>query len=188
MINLYESELRSILPDYLKNEIKAQAFCYAVDRQIKKLLDICNKLTIWSDIKNVNTDLLDYLSNELRTQYYDPDLNETIKRQLVSNTMIWYQKAGTVKAVEELINAVMGSGEVKEWYQYEGSPHHYKVRTPNITITEDNINGFNEMIQKIKRKTAILDAIEITLDSSIDNLCGFSISTGDFITIKQEVE
>lgn len=188
MINLYESELRSILPNYLKTDVKAQAFCYAVDRQIQKILDICLKLGIWSDINNVDAGLIDYLANELRTQYYDIELSESIKRQLVSNTMIWYQKAGTVKAVEELITAVLGAGEIMEWYQYNGQPHHYKVRSPNIAINEDNIHEFNNMVEKIKRKTAVLDIIEITMDASMDDIYGFTVSTGDFITINQEVE
>lgn len=188
MINLYESELKQIFPDYLKKDLKAQAFGYALDNQIKKILQVVRKLVIWSDLKNVDVSLLDYMANELRTQYYDGELDESIKRQLVSNTLLWYKKAGTVKAVEELITTVMGYGEVKDWHQYDGQPHHYKVRTPNVTTTEEDIQSFNEMIQKIKRKTAVLDAIEISLESSIDDLYGFTMHTGDFITIKQEVE
>lgn len=188
MINLYESELKQIYPNDLKKDLKAQAFGFAFDNQIKKIIECCSKLVIWSDLKNIDVSLLDYMANELRTQYYDGDLDESIKRQLVSNTLLWYKKAGTVRAVEELITTVMGSGEVKDWHQYDGQPHHYKVRTPNITITEDDIRWFNDMIQRIKRKTAVLDAIEITLESSIDDIYGFTMHTGDFITIKQEVE
>ncbi|MGB8452720.1 MAG: phage tail protein [Anaerocolumna sp.] len=185
MTNLYESELVSILPDYLKKDNHVKAFCYAVDKQVKKMLDKCKSLEIWSNLPEADEILLDYLAVELRTQYYSPDLNIEVKRNLITNTLIWYQKAGTVAAVNELVTAVFG-GKVSEWYEYDGLPHHFKIVTDNPNINGDSLQEFNNIISMLKRKTAILDTIEIALSAAMNTYNGFSLHTGDYITLRQE--
>lgn len=186
MINLYESELNKILPDFLKADVRVQAFCYAFDNQIKKILDRCKKIEIWSNLNNVDESLLDYLAAELRTQYYEKDLEVSVKRKLIANTLIWYQKAGTVSAVEELITVVFGEGKTEEWYEYNGEPHHFKILTGNPLISSNDLQKFNEIIEKVKRKTAILDAIEIVLTANMNTYYGFSLQTGSKIMLRQE--
>ncbi len=186
MISLYESKLESILPGYFKNEIYAQAFCHAVDKQVQKILDRCKKIGIWSNLAEADESILDYLSAELRTQYYTNDLEVEVKRNLIANTLVWYQKAGTIKAIEELITAIFGEGQVHEWHEYEGKPHHFKISTPNPNITGDTLEEFNNIISRIKRKTAILDVVEISLNATMNTYYGFTIHIGDFISLKQE--
>lgn len=186
MINLYDSHLLDILPIHLKSDAHAQAFCYAVDNQVKKLLDRSKKIAIWSDLSNVDETLLDYLAVELRTQYYSPDLEVSVKRKLIENTLIWYEKAGTVFALEELITSVFGEGQEVEWYEYGGNPYHFKIVTTNPNITGDAIQLFDSIIEQIKRKTAVLDAVEIALNATMNTYYGFAIHIGDFIFLRQE--
>ncbi len=187
MINLYESSLSSILPNYLKTDHQVNAFCYAIDNQIKKLLDKCKSLEIWSNLPDADEELLDYLAAELRTQYYTPNLNTEVKRNLVANTLIWYQKAGTVAAVEELVSALFGEGTISEWHDYDGLPHHFKIITTNPEITGDLLEKFNSVISQIKRITAILDAVEIAFSATIKTYYGFALHIHDSITVRQEV-
>lgn len=186
MISLYDSKLIRILPENLKTDHQVQAFCYALDKQIKKILDRCKKIEIWSNLTEVDESLLDYLAEELRTQYYSTDLTVEVKRQLVANTLIWYQKAGTVAAIEELITALFGEGSVKEWYEYEGVPHHFKISTSNPAITGDALQQFNDIISQIKRKTAKLDTVEINLSAIMNQYYGFRLHTGTYHTYRQE--
>lgn len=160
MINLYESELIDILPDNLKSDMHIQAFCYAFDKQIRKIIDRSKRLEIWSNLYDVDERLLDYLAAELRTQYYSPDLDVDVKRKFVSNTLIWYQKAGTVAAVQELVETLFEEGKIAEWYDYGGLPHHFKVKVVNPLIDDNNLKNFYNIIKQVKRKTAILDAFE----------------------------
>lgn len=161
MINLYDSELIKLLPNNLKSDYKVQAYCYAIDNQIKKLLDRTKKINIWSNLENVDEDLLDYLAAELRTQYYSTTLDVKTKRKLISNTLVWYLKAGTKAALEELMTTAFGQGEIKEWYEYGGEPHHFKIITENSSTVDVNAALFLNMLDSIKRKTAVLDTIEI---------------------------
>ncbi|WMJ88854.1 phage tail protein I [Anaerocolumna sp. MB42-C2] len=186
MIDLYESKLVDIVPPHTKCDPKVQAFCYAVDKQVQKILNRCKKIAIWSNLMEVDESLLDYLAAELRTQYYSTSLSVEIKRELVANTLIWYQKAGTVAAVEELVTTLFGEGKVNEWYDYDGSPHHFKIITSNPNITGDTIQEFRTVISQIKRKTAILDTVEIALSAVMNTYYGFFLHTGESITFRQE--
>lgn len=161
MISLYDSELFQVLPNNLKKDIKVQCYCYALDNQVKKILDRTKKINIWSDLENADESLLDYLATELRTQYYTPSLEVSVKRKLIANTLVWYLKAGTKAALEELMTTAFGEGEVKEWYEYDGEPHHFKIITENSSTVDTNAAIFLNMLDSIKRKTAILDSIEI---------------------------
>ena len=161
MISLYDSELIKVMPMHLRNDIKVQCYCYALDRQIKKILDRTKKINIWSDLENADEDLLDYLATELRTQYYSTTLDTETKRKLISNTLVWYLKAGTKSALEELMTTAFGQGEIKEWYEYGGKPHHFKIITENSSTVDVNAAIFLNMLDSIKRKTAVLDTIEI---------------------------
>lgn len=110
---------------------------------------------------------------------------ESLEREGV-NARRWYQKAGTVAAVDELITTVFGEGKVSEWHQYNGLPHHFKIVTENPNITGDILQEFNDIISMIKRKTAILDAVEISLNAYMNQYYGVAISVGDYITLRQE--
>lgn len=186
MISLYESELHQLLPEYLKKDLYVQAFSYAIDKQIRKLLERCKRIQIWSNLNEVDEYLLDYLAVELRTQYYSTELDAEIKRKLVSNTLLWYQKAGTVAAVEELVRVLFGEGSVKEWYEYEGLPHHFQISTTNPNITGDILYQMNFIIEQIKRKTAKLDTVEISLSAIMNAYYGFKMHTGTYVTLRQE--
>lgn len=186
MIDLYNSELIGILPSFLKQDPGAEAFCYALDRQIAKILNKIDIIKIWYNLSNADESLLDYLAAELRTQYYSTDLAVEVKQQLIANTLIWYQKAGTVAAVEELISTVFGSGKTQEWYEYNGEPHHFKVKTSNPYITPDDLQRFSEIIKNVKRRTAILDAVEIILTAAMNTYYGFKLQTGAYVNLKQE--
>lgn len=186
MINLYDSQLIQILPEFLKNDAYIKALGYALDKQVRKLLDKCKMIEIWSNLNDADEKILDYLATELRTQYYSSNLDVETKRKLVANTFMWYKKAGTKTAVEELVSILFGEGEVKEWHEYGGSPHHFKIITSNPNITDDTIDKMNNVIGQIKRKTARLDSVEINLSATMEMFQGFALHTGTYITLRQE--
>lgn len=161
MINIYDSQLKDIIPGNIKTDPKVQAFCYAFDQQIKKMIDITKKIEIWSNLSNVDEKLLDHLAVELRTQYYSTSLPIEVKRDLIKNTLSWYERSGTVAAVEELMTTAFGEGSIKEWHEYDGRPHYFKIITENSSTVDANSAVFLSMLDAIKRKTAKLESIEV---------------------------
>ena len=188
MINdgLFDYNLIDIVPSNIVDD-ETKAFMHAVDHVIiDKIYPAILKLRIWSDIFNADSNLLDYLAAESRTQYYDENLSDDIKKNLINNTLMWYQKAGTNHAIKELIGIIFGDGDIQEWDAYNGNPYHFKIVTDNPNITDDDIDQFNAIIKNVKRKSTILDKLEISMSASMNLYMGISLQVGDYINIKQE--
>ena len=136
MIKLQDSNITDILPEVFTSDPKNVALGYALQGAMRRLLEYSRTTSVYAAIDVAGDDVLDMLAAELDTQYYDVLLDVEAKRKLVKNTLIWYGKAGTPAAVEELITSVFGEGRVEEWFDYGGEPFYFKVYT-NATFTED---------------------------------------------------
>ena len=54
--------------------------------------------------------------------------------------------------------------EIEDWFDYEGEPHHFRVITENQSITAGASDKFLSVLEKVKRKSAFLDGIEVVAD------------------------
>lgn len=160
MINFFDGQITDILPFNIAEKPEVKAISYALQKGTQLLYNYAQRLYLWTDIDNQPENILDLMAAELRTQYYRQDLDIGTKRRLVKGTLSWYITAGTPEAVEELIQAVFGEGEVKEWFEYDGKPYYFKVVTSAI-LTPDISDFFIKMIQRVKNTRSHLDAVEI---------------------------
>lgn len=158
MIKLRDSNITDILPEAFTSDPQNIALGYALQRAMKRLLGYSRTTSVYSSMDAADDDVLDMLAAELDTQYYDVELDVEAKRKLVKNTLIWYGKAGTPAAVEELITSVFGEGKVEEWFDYGGEPYHFRVYT-NATFTEDMIPKFDNMLEKVKNTRSKLETV-----------------------------
>ena len=168
MISYYDGQLTDIMPANITKNPEVKALSYALQQACRLLYQYSQRLYIYSNLDEQPKEVIDLLASELRTQYYRSTLDLDTKRQLVKNTLVWYISAGTPQAVEELVTAVFGEGEVKEWYEYGAKPYWFKIIT-DAMITEDIIAYFSNMISKVKNTRSHIDAIEVrrTIDNKI---------------------
>lgn len=175
MTNIKTGSLINIIPPNLQYDEEVIAYCYAVDNQIKKIIEFCERIGIWSNIYAAWEPVVDYLAVELRTQFYDKTLPIDIKRELVANTMRWYEKSGTDDVVKEVITYAFGSGEILEWYDYGGEVSHFKVITSDVEANDEKYELFLNILEQVKRKTSKLDSILVSLTGKTDTYYGVSI-------------
>lgn len=160
MISLKDSNITDILPEVFAGEPETVALGYAIKRAMRRLLIYIERTRVYSLIDSADDAVLDMLAAELDTQYYDADLELEAKRRLVKGALVWHMTSGTPAAVEELVAAVFGEGEVTEWYEYGDDPYYFKITT-NATMTEDTSELFTVMINRVKNARSHLRAIEI---------------------------
>lgn len=148
------------LPPNLQT-IDNQCFCYALDRQIKRLKKLADNLTIWSDLDNVDPKYYDYLALCVRAPYYRSEYTDEQKLELIKTAIMSYRYAGTKKAINQLINIIFDEAEFIPWYQYGGQPYHFRVQASD-TLTEDSTERFTNIIKKVKAARSIIDALQIS--------------------------
>lgn len=164
MISLSEvGGLYHSIPPNLK-DARTEAFAYACDKQIKKLLEYAEKAKVWCAVDKVDEKFLDYLAADCRALFYEPSLDSVAKRGLITNSQYWHMKLGTTDAMKEILQAVFHGNEtaVEEWFEYGGDPGHFRVRISigEIPIKKKAFSMFMGMLEAIKRKGAVLDWVE----------------------------
>ncbi|WP_285823972.1 phage tail protein [Schaedlerella arabinosiphila] len=168
MINLYDGELIDMLPSQMSTEIQQRCISYALKKGIRLVIERADMTRTIAVIDRLPEQILDILAVEMRTPYYREEMDIEVKRRIIKRTLMWHLTAGTPGAVEELVAAVFGEGEVKEWFEYGGEPYRFKIVT-NALLTEDMNAYFSEMIQIVKNIRSHIEVIEIhrTVDQEL---------------------
>lgn len=161
MISYYDGQLTDIMPGNITKYPEVRALSYALQQVCRLLYQYSQRLYIYARLDEQPEEIIDLLASELRTQYYNENLDIETKRSLVRNTLIWYMSAGTPAAVEELVATVFGEGRVMEWYEYGGKPYTFKIKT-NAIMMGDEIEYFTKLIKRVKNTRSHLDAIEFS--------------------------
>ena len=97
------------------------------------------------------------------------------KRAVIRNSDRVYAKLGTPYAVEQIVADYFGTGEVREWYQYGGQPHHFKVLSDNPSLVNSNLDLFLKLLRTVKRRSSWLDAILICLTGEMFLYSGMAV-------------
>lgn len=152
MIKLKEGQLTDILPPQMARDIETQCISYALQQQIKKVLRLADRTRTMAVIDELPEKILDILAVELRTPYYQENMNLETKRSIIKRTLLWHTKAGTPSAVEELVAVIFGEGSVIEWFDYDEPPYTpgtFDILT-NARMTEEITENFISIIQRVK--------------------------------------
>lgn len=163
MINIQDGELLDLLPSQMNTDTGIICFSYALKAVMDKMLEYETHSMTVNLIDSLPDNILDTLAVEWRTQYYDQSLSIDVKRELIKNTFIWYEKAGTVSAVKNLIAAVFGEAELVEWWDFdegEQDPGYFDIKT-NAETTFDQMKKFLAMIRRVKNVRSHLRNIKI---------------------------
>ena len=188
MINLYDSNITDILPAALASDPKVQALGYAFKRATQRLMDYCQNISLYAAIDTAPEELLDLLAVEFNTQYYDTSMDIEVKRKLVRNTFIWYMHTGTAAAVTELVEAVFGSGEIEEWFQYGGDPYHFKIHTFNVEATDEMLQLAERLVNSAQNVRSHLEEVIVELMESMTLYTGCAAAFDGGITVYCDTE
>lgn len=160
MTSLFDSEIIQILPDVLAKKPETKALSYAISQMVKRILGYCEKTPLYAAIDKQTDDVLDLLAIELDAQYYDTNLDIESKRSIIKGTLAWYLTLGTPSAVENMVKAIFGEGQVSEWFEYGDLAYHFKITT-NAQMTPELFDKLKTMTKKVKNVRSELRSVEI---------------------------
>lgn len=147
------------MPPNMQTDDEA-AFCYAVENQMKKLVNLAMRLDVWSDLEHVKPQHYDYIAACLRSLYYRSDMPDDQKLAIIKNTMLTYRYAGSVKGIEELLGNLFSTAEFVPWYEYGGRPYHFKINVSGNPDAETK-RALEQILRKVKAARSVIDAVEI---------------------------
>jgi phage tail P2-like protein len=152
MTDLYNGQITDLLNNAYRYDPEVIAFSYAILQEKRRIMQELAQTRTMSVIDDLPESILDVLAVELRTPYYVDSLSVDAKREIIKKSFLWAARAGTVSAVEELIQAVFGEGEVVEWPDFTDEP-----RTPGTfdivtsgQLTPDAATFFTRVVKRVK--------------------------------------
>ena len=169
-MNTYDIEFVKLLPHFMREDAAIRGLSKGSDEIVKAVKTASQMLTTWDKVYDMNHAELDALAWELNILWYDQGADLNTKRELVLNSDRVFQKLGTKWAVGNVIRTYFGEGHILEWFEYEGAPGHFRILSSNPSISDDKLSEFLNILRKVKRASAHLDGITITLSPVISHL------------------
>lgn len=168
-------EFIRLLPAFMRDDAAVRGLAAGLDEIIPGLAQSLSRLTTWDRIDELSEDELDDLAWELNILWYDKSVGIDAKREIIKNSDEVYRHLGTKWAVENVINSYFGEGYLKEWFEYNGEPGHFRVYSTNPTLTNEKLIEFLNLLQKVKRASSQLDGIFITLTGEMRLSAGMAV-------------
>ena len=154
--------LLSSLPDVLRNDEDMLALATSIAEILTEHTSEIGNVSIYSRIDELPEDLLDIMAYDFKVDWWDGNYTLEEKRDTLKNNWRVHKMLGTKAAVETAISAIYPDTEVLEWWEYGGSPYHFRLL---IDATYENVDPEKhqrvlERIEFYKNVRSVLDEIE----------------------------
>ena len=183
-MNLKNIDFIKLLPQFMQDDKFNIGLAKGIDTVTHDIEAHISTMSTWDSIDSLTEEELDALAWELGIDWYRIDAEIYIKRQLIKDSRKMSGKLGTKWAVERIINTYFGEGFISEWFEYNGEPGHFKVFSSNPTVTNENLQEFLSILDKVKRASSHLDGIVITLTGRMFLHLGIGIHEASFDTYR----
>jgi P2-related tail formation protein len=127
MSNIYDVKLLDLLPPNLRGDTDIIAASKAIDPEFYALANSIKNVLTFGDIDNASSEVVDNLARELKTPFYDTNLDLSMRRELVKNALIYNMTKGTPYTVESVITNAFSKSVLQEWFEYGGNPYCFRV-------------------------------------------------------------
>lgn len=164
-MKLSELDLVQFMPAWMRDDSTAQGFIYAVQNRLSEIAAGIQTVSLYARIPTMSSELLDELAWGLNIPEYRSEYDVDVKRRLVKTAILTHRMRGTVAAVEKVVSDIFGDGYVEEWFDYDGSPFHFKVHTSYIGAVDQDAAAFDHAVMSAKNLRSILD--EIVVEAAI---------------------
>lgn len=161
---IYDVKWEELLPTSMTQDKRILAMAKAISEQKRKIADEMWRARVWSEIDRMPERILDLLAYDMKIDWWDESYSVEEKRNTMKNAWYVHQRMGTAAAVEAAISAIYPDTTVSEWWEYGGSPYHFKLL---IDATYENIDqerheGVLKRVDYYKNVRSHMDGVEYT--------------------------
>jgi phage tail P2-like protein len=166
-----------LIPDGIKDN-STLAFNELVDRL--GTIDITPLLIYLID--NVNQSALVHLADQfhiLGNEGWNMVSTDFEKRKLIKDAIKNHRYKGTKYSIVKALESIGFIVELKEWFEYEGTPYHFKLKLSSASYTsQDNLSSkICQYVDEYKNVRSVLENLELDLPaiSNIPVIGGYSV-------------
>lgn len=168
MKKLSAVSLLDILPESILLDPKLKASAQALDSQLQAVTNSIREVLHIPRLDELSGNILDYLAEQFHLDFYEPlYLSEAEKRNLIRESIAWHRIKGTPAAVEKIAHDAFADAEILEWFDYDGQPYHFKVRSHGFKQTPDGWATYIRMLNSAKNVRSWCDGYELVLDEDV---------------------
>ena len=174
-LGLTAKNMVRMLPEPMKRDDGTAAMARVAAEELERRGIESGLPRLWGRFDDMAGDLLDILAEDLGLTWYDSDAPAAVKRELLKNSGQVFRRLGTKWAVENVIGTYFGEGFVREWFEYDGEPGHFRVYSPNQSVNQERLEEFLSLLERVKRTSAKLDGIFISLTGMMPLCAGMAV-------------
>lgn len=182
MKDLKDINILSLQTNRMKEDKTTIALSEALTEQFQNI-DISK--TLLTNIDDLSENILDELAVEKNIFWYENGLALEAKREIIKNADKVFRYLGTPYAMEQALADYFGGSSIKEWFEYDGLPGHFKVLLDlsKISLNETTFKKAKEITDRVKNKRSKLDVINAYLNQRCDQYVGTVARVGKITTI-----
>ncbi len=162
-MKLEDVDLLKMLPSFMKEDKFDRLLAIAMSNLFRTWELDSRRAVIVGQIDYLTEGELDQLAKDQNIFWYQYFAPIQIKRAVIKEAPLVFNRLGTVWAVERVMNQYFENTELFEWFDYEGEPNHFKFETCDTEILKSDIYAFLSILDKVKRKSQWLDEICLSL-------------------------
>ena len=126
-MRLSDADILYLIPGFMRDDNAVVALAKVVNELITEPGGRVKRLRSWDRIDDLDHADLDELAWELNVDWYNSALDLKRKRETIKISDQVHAKRGTKRAVERIIAEYFGPGYIQEWFEYMGSPYHFRA-------------------------------------------------------------
>ena len=174
-MQLKDVDLIKLCPAFMREDKANKILASGVSNIFQEWAENLDRISVINQIDNLSGAELDQLAKDRNIFWYDYKADISVKRALIKNAKIVFNRLGTVWAVESVMNDYLPKTELQEWFDYDGEPGYFRIVTNNTAILKTDIQGFLNILKHIKRRSVWLEHIMLRLEQKLSFYPGWGI-------------
>lgn len=168
-MNIFNADLTKLVSNSFLEDEKAKQVCEVINTELQSLMSNITFAESAYDIDNATEAVLEHIAWQLNSELFFVGKTLEEKKQLVKETIKLHRRKGTKYAVEHSIQLIEPNAQVKEWFEYNGEPYHFKVINVNRRPLKDVLTIIS-LINIMKSLRSWIDNNFEAIDEALLNL------------------
>lgn len=135
MTDLWGTGLIEGLPPAVADEPWVRIMDKVYRERHRREMEAAERIHLYTQIDSQPEEVLDVLAVQFKVDWYRDDYPIETKRRVIKTAMEVRRYCGTEWAVKQAISAIYPNSEIIEWYDYGGTPGHWRV---NVDVTDED--------------------------------------------------